>query len=84
MQAVKAIYKQGQVQLLAPLQDVTEAELFVIVLDKVEPSGGVVTAFRPIDSNSEQDFKAIGLASFFETNEDNNVDWEEFFDVKPR
>ena len=84
MQAVKALYKDGKIQLLAPLQGVTEAELFVIVLDKVEQTGNVVTTFTPIEANSEQEFKALGLSSFFDTNEDKNVDWEEMFDVKHR
>ena len=84
MQAVKALYKEGKIQLLEPLQGVTEAELFVIVLDKVEQTGNVVTTFRSIEVDSEQDFKALGLTSFFDTDEDNNVDWEDMFDVKPR
>ena len=84
MQAVKALYKEGKIQLLAPLQGVTEAELFVIVLDKVEQTGNVVKTFSLIEDNSEQEFKSLGIDSFFDTNEDNNVDWEEIFDVKPR
>jgi len=84
MQAVKALYKEGRIQLLEPLQGVTEAELFVIVLDKIEQAGNVVTTFSPMEDNSEQEFKSLGLASFFDTNEDNNVDWEEMFDVKSR
>jgi len=86
MQAVKALYKQGQIQLLEPLNGITEAELFIIVLDKTEP-----TAFTQHSAlstqhslGSEQDFKSLGLASFFDTNEDNNVDWEDMFDVKSR
>ena len=46
---------------------------------KIEETGNVVTPFRPIEVNSEHDFKALGLASFFDTHEDNNVDWEEMF-----
>ena len=84
MQAVKALYKEGKIQLLEPLHGVTEAELFVIVLDKNEQTGNAVNTFSPIDVNSEQEFKSLGLASFFDTNEDKNVDWEEMFDVKPR
>jgi hypothetical protein len=84
MQAVKALYKQGRIELLAPLQGVTEAELFVIVLDKTEQTSEIVRSFRPIEANSEQDFKALGLSSFFDTNEDNNVDWEDMFDAKRR
>jgi hypothetical protein len=34
--------------------------------------------------SSEEEFKAIGLKNFFETEEDNNVDWEDMFDVKSR
>ena len=52
--------------------------------NKVEQTGNVVTTFSPIEVNSESDFKSLGLNSFLDTNEDNNVDWEEMFDVKPR
>lgn len=84
MQAVKAIYKDGNIQLLAPLQGVKEAELFVIVLDKDDQTSGVAKAFRSHELSSEEEFKAIGLTNFFDTEEDNNVDWEDLFDVKPR
>lgn len=84
MQAIKALYKGGSIQLLEPLKDVQEAELFVIVLDKDESTGSVVKTFQASTKSSEDDFKAIGLASFFDTQDDSNVDWEEVFDVKPR
>lgn len=84
MQAVKALYREGQIQLLSPLEGVTEAELFIIVLDKSEQAGGVAQSFLRAMDSSEQDFNAIGQAGFFETDEDNNVDWEDIFDVKPR
>ena len=84
MQAVKAVYKEGNIHLLTPLVGVSEAELFVIVLDKDEQVSGVAQSFRALASNSEQDFQAIGLSSFFDTEDDNNVDWEELFDVKAR
>lgn len=84
MQAIKALYREGQIQLLSPLEGVTEAELFIIVLDKPEQAGGVAQSFLRAMESSEQDFNAIGQAGFFETDEDNNVDWEDLFDVKPR
>ncbi len=85
MQAVKAIYKNGNIQLLSPLKDIEEAELFVIVLDKNDQMGSVAESFRVRESSSsEDDFQAIGLAGFFDTEEDNNIDWEELFDAKPR
>lgn len=84
MQAVKAIYKEGSIHLLSPLLGVSEAELFVIVLDKNDTAGGVAKSFRTEPSASEEEFQAIGLTSFFDTEDDNNVDWEEVFDVKSR
>jgi len=82
MQAVKALYKHGNIELLEPLKGVEEAELFIVVLDKSNQSSDVVQSFIGTEKNSEQEFKAIGLASYFETDEDNDVDWEEVFDVK--
>lgn len=84
MQAIKALYKQGNIQLLEPLQGVEEAELFIIVLDNNKDSSNFAQSFIANASNSEQDFKAIGLNNFFNTDEDNNVDWEDMFDVKAR
>ena len=83
MQAVKAIYKHGNIQLLEPLQDIEEAELFIIVIDKKDKMDYFSNhSFTENKCNSEQEFKAIGLSNFFNTDEDNNVDWEEVFDVK--
>ncbi len=82
MQALKAIYKEGNIQLLSPLVGVSEAELFVIVLYKDDQTNGVAQSFFAATSTAEQDFQTIGLTSFFDTDDDNNVDWEELFDVK--
>lgn len=83
MQAVKAIYKEGHIHLLSPLLDVEEAELFIIVLDKNDQASGVAKSFLTETSTSEEEFQTIGLKSFFSA-DDNNVDWEELFDVKSR
>jgi len=82
MQAVKALYKHGNIELLEPLTGVEEAELFIVVLDKKEQNSDAVRTFLATEKNSEQEFKSIGLASYFATDEDNEVDWEEVFDVK--
>ena len=82
MQAVKAVYKEGNIHLLTPLVGISEAELFVIVLDKDDQASGVAQSFHAAASNSEKEFQAIGLTSFFDTEEDNDVNWEELFDVK--
>jgi hypothetical protein len=84
MQAVKALYRNGNIQLLAPLTGVEDAELLVVVLDKEGETGMPVASFRGVPRSSEQDFQALGIASFFDTDDDGQVDWEEVFDVKPR
>jgi len=82
MQAIKALYKQGKIELLEPLQGVEEAELFIVVLDKNDQSDAIEQAFAGAKKNAEQEFKSIGLAAYFDTDEDYDVDWEEVFDVK--
>ena len=82
MQAVKAVYKEGNIALLTPLVGVHEAELFVIVLDKDDQTNGAAQSFFATSSTAEQDFQTIGLTSFFDVEDDNNVDWEDLFDVK--
>ncbi|MGZ5075735.1 MAG: hypothetical protein ACXV9R_03855 [Methylobacter sp.] len=84
MQAIKAIYKEGNIHLLSPIIGVDEAELFIIVLDKDDQANAVAESFRAAASSSEEEFQAIGLTSFFNTEDDNKVDWEELFDVKTR
>jgi len=84
MQAIKALYKGGSIQLLEPLKDVHEAELFIIVLDKEKSTGNVIDTWHSEPTTSEAEFKAIGLASFFDTQDDTHVDWEDMFDVNCR
>jgi hypothetical protein len=46
MQAVKALYKEGNVHLLTPIVGINEAELFVIVLDKNTQSNCIAQSFK--------------------------------------
>lgn len=73
MLAIKGHYKNGQVKLLNPIPNVEEAELYIVVVEKSK-----------IMKSSEEEFEEIGLHSFFETNDDKDVDWEDVFDVKNR
>ena len=59
-----------------------EAELFIVVLDKKEENSEISKTLIATEKNSEQEFKDIGLASYFDTDEDHEVDWEEVFDVR--
>jgi hypothetical protein len=82
MQAVKALYQNGNIRLLEPITGVDEAELFVLVLDQIPKTSSAVNTFIHLNPNSEQDFQAIGLSHFFDTEEDQHIDWEDMFDVK--
>ncbi|RKZ38889.1 MAG: hypothetical protein DRQ49_13065 [Gammaproteobacteria bacterium] len=73
MLAIKGHYKNGQVKLLNPIPNVEEAELYIVVVEKPK-----------IIKSSEEEFEEIGLHSFFDTNDDKDVDWEDVFDVKNR
>lgn len=84
MQAIKAIYRNGNIQLLSPLAVSENTELLIVIPGEEENTG--ISAISPcsIPSHSEHNFRAIGLSSFFGSDDNNSVDWEEVFDVKPR
>ena len=84
MQAVKAVYRHGRIQLLEPLTDIEDAELLVIVLDREGKTGIPASIFQATAKDSEQDFQALGMAGFVATDDDSDVDWEQAFDVKAR
>jgi limonene-1,2-epoxide hydrolase len=82
MLAIKARYNRGIIELLEPIPaDIISAELNIVVIPS-EPKEETVI---PQDSNhtcvrsSEEEFKLIGLAAFFDTEDDANVDWEDYF-----
>lgn len=89
MQAIKAIYDKGRIELLSPIEGVDHAELYILVLDDNQKDDKQkrelsVQQFIPKTTTSEQEFKALGLKAFFDTEDDADVDWEEVFDVKDR
>lgn len=85
MLAVKGYYQNGKIRLLEPLPDhVREAELNIIVLPRGEDRNISSAADRYYDGEltSEEEYKAIGLNSFFGTEDDADVDWEDCFGLK--
>ncbi|MEI6147071.1 MAG: hypothetical protein WCP66_11670 [Methylococcales bacterium] len=46
-----------------------------------DQTNGVEKSFLTATSTAEQNFQAIGLTSFFDTVDDNNIEWEDLFDV---
>jgi hypothetical protein len=84
MHAVKAHYRSGNIQLLSPLPAVDEAELLIVVLDREDGTSVPAETLRPSPCDSEEEFRALGLASFANDNADQHIDWEEVFDVQSR
>lgn len=48
MQAVRAVYKEGNIQLLSPISKVKEAELLIIVLDKDDQASEIAKSKYPV------------------------------------
>jgi len=85
MLAIKAQYNKGRIDLIEPMPaDILSAELNIVVI----PFEKKVETIIPADEHhirtqsSEEEFKKIGLAAFFDTDDDSNVDWEDCFGLK--
>ena len=67
MLAVKGYYEKGIIELLEPLPaEIQSAELTIVVIPK----------------NTEDDFKKISLNAFLNSEDDADVDWEDYFGLK--
>ena len=85
MLALKAQYTQGRIELLEPMPaDIISAELNIIVIPSEQKTKITIPAdaYRVSERSSEDEFKQIGLAAFFDTEDDAEVDWEDCFGLK--
>lgn len=79
MLALKAKYEKGRIQLLEPMPDgIDSAELHIVVI----PSAISAKECHAQPRTSEEEFKEIGLAAFFDTEDDAVIDWEDYFGLK--
>ena len=81
MHAVKAIYRKGNIELLAPLSAADDTELLIMVLDREGSTETPTEILRRSPSKSEEEFQSLGMSSFVNYSDDQDVDWEEVFDV---
>ncbi len=82
MLAIKGKLKNGKIELLESIENIKSADLYIVVIPDVEDKGAYETAHEIFQSRvmeSEEEFKQIGLAGFFDTEDDKNVDWENAF-----
>jgi hypothetical protein len=85
MLAIKAQYNKGRIELLEPMpDDILSAELNIIVIPSEKKADSVIPSseYHVHKRSSEDEFKQIGLAAFFETDDDADVDWEDCFGLK--
>lgn len=85
MLAIKARYNRGRIELIEPIPaDIISAELNIIIIPSEEKAETAIPAgeYHVSTRASEEEFKQIGLAAFFDTNDDANVDWEDYFGLK--
>ncbi|NEW84860.1 MAG: hypothetical protein GZ094_21170 [Mariniphaga sp.] len=85
MLAIKADYKDGKITFIdqMPVQ-IRKAKLTIVVEPVNDPEKLTIPAqqFMVMEKDSESEYKLIGLNSFFDTEDDKNVNWEEYFGLK--
>ena len=85
MLALKARYNLGRIELLEPIPaDIVSAELTIIVIPSEKTNETKIPAEEAQlrGRSSDDGFKQIGLAAFFDTEDDADVDWEDYFGLK--
>ena len=85
MLAIKAQYRHGRIEFIEPMPaDILSAELNIIVIPSEKKAEVSIPsdAFHIRQRSSEDEFSQIGLAAFFDTDDDADVDWEECFGLK--
>ncbi len=85
MLTLKAKYEKGRIQLIEPMpDDIKKADLSIVVIPADEKGSNSIPAdaYHIKTRDSEEEFKQIGVAAFFDTDDDTGVDWEEYFGLK--
>jgi hypothetical protein len=85
MLAIKATYNDGKITFIEqmPVQ-IRKAKLTIIVEPDDEPEKTTIPAqeFMVIEKDSEAEYKLIGLNSFFDTENDKKINWEDYFGLE--
>lgn len=85
MLSLKADYKNGKITFIEPMPDkIKNAKLTIVVEPADEPEKSTIPAqeFDMMGKDSETEYKLIGLNSFFDTENDRNTDWEDYFGLE--
>jgi hypothetical protein len=84
MIALKAALHDGKISMIDALpENIKNARLTIVIEEEFEPkASSIETQWKKVNTNSEEDFKNVGMAAFFDTEDDNNINWEEYFGIK--
>lgn len=85
MIAIRADYKDGKITLIEPMPNqIRKARLTIVVEPENEPEKLFIPEkeFMVMGNESETEYKLIGLHAFFDTEDDKNINWEDYFGLK--
>jgi len=86
MQVISGYYENGKFQICDDdmPKNIKKAKLYIVVVPEEENENFVsADDFRINEFASEEDFKMLGLYSFFgNETDDQDIDWEECFGLK--
>ena len=85
MIAIKASYINGKIILIDKIpEQISYAKLTVIVDPVDQPDQMSVNREELVvsDKDSYEEYKLIGLDSFFNTTDDKQINWEEYFGLR--
>jgi len=82
MKTIKAIYKEGRIELLDSFGDIKSADLYIVVVPHRDGKknygiSGEISQSKIMESEAE--FKKSGLAHFSDATDDKDIDWEDAF-----
>ena len=85
MIAIKANYSNGKITFIDTLPEtIKNARLTIVVEPENEPEKIAIPdkEYMVMERNSEAEYNLIGLHSFFDTEDDKNINWEDYFGLK--
>jgi len=85
MIAIRADYKDGKIIFIEPMPDQIRNARLTIVVEPENESEKITIPdkeFMVMELDSEAEYKLIGLKSFFDSEDDKNINWEDYFGLK--
>lgn len=85
MLAIKANYNNGKITFIEQFPDqIKKAKLTIIVEPEDETGRTSIPGqeYMVRERDHESEYKLIGLSSFFDTEDDKSINWEDYFGLK--